>query len=92
MRRKLAVATIALATIGSSAAATRVWADPGHNPNAEACIGQVITVLAQGGGNDATLKVWMKDLIITSFIRPACAAGEPVAAIVQKVREATEAQ
>ena len=92
MPRKLAVAAIALATIGSGAAATRVWADPGQNPNAEACIGQVMAVLVRNAGSDPMGKVTMTDLIISSVIRPACAAGEPVAAIVQKVREATETQ
>ena len=91
MRGKLVGAAFVLATVGFGAAATRVSADPGGDPNAEACTGQVIAALASGAGPDGTGKVSMQDFHFV-MIRQACAAGEPVAAIVQKVREAAGSQ
>ena len=91
MRGKLVGAAIALAAVGLGAPATRVSADPGGDPNAEACTGQVIALLARGTGVDGTGKINMQDLGFV-MIRQACAAGEPVAAIVQKVREAAGSQ
>ena len=92
MRGKLVGAAIALAAVGFGAGATRVSADPGGDPNVEACTGQVIATLASGGaGGDGTGKVSLQDFHF-GLIRQACAAGEPVASIVQKVREAAGTQ
>ena len=91
MRGKLMGAAIALATVGLVAGAARVSADPGGNPNAEACTGQVIAALASGTGVDGTGKVSMQDLHFV-MIRQACAAGESVEAVIQKVREAAGSQ
>ena len=92
MRAKTVVAGVALAVAAFGAASTRTSADRGGNPDAEACAGQVIAALAQAGsGGEGTGKVSMQDFHF-GFIRQACAAGESVAAIVQKVREAAGEQ
>lgn len=92
MRTKVVVAGIALAVVAFGASATRTSADRGGDPHAEACVGQVIAALARGGdGGEGTGKVSLQDFHFT-FIRQACAAGESVAAVVQKVREAVGQQ
>ena len=88
MRAMLVWAGVAL-VVGFGAA---ISADRGGDPNAEACAGQVIATLARAGaGGEGTGKVNLQDLHVT-FIRQACAAGESVTAIVQKVREAAGQQ
>ena len=92
MRGKHLVAGIALAAVGFGAVATRVSADIGSDPNAEACAGQVVATLARdGAGGAVALKVKMTDLLI-SIIRPACDAGQSPESVIQKVREAIDNQ
>lgn len=74
MRAKVVVAGIALAVVAFGVAPTRTSADRGGDPNAEACVGQVIAALARGdGGGEGTGKVTLQDFHFT-FIRQACAA------------------
>ena len=81
MRIRLIAAAIAVALVAFGVGVGRISADPGGTPNAEACIGQVISTLAREGITPQELHL--------AFIRQACAAGESPEAIVQKVREAT---
>jgi hypothetical protein len=80
------MAGIALAAVAFGLGAGPASADPGGNPNVAACTGQVIAILARAGSEGAG-KVNVQDISIT-LIRGACAAGDSVATVVQKVREA----
>ena len=91
MRVKLVITGMLLAAIAFGAAATRTAAEPGGDPNAEACAGQVIATLARAGVGEGAGKVSLQDFHL-AFIRQACAAGESVAGVVQKVREAAAQQ
>ena len=86
MRRQLTIAGIGVAAVACGLAVGRAAADPGGNPNVAACTGQVIATLARAGSQSAG-KANVQDISIT-VIRQACAAGDSVETVVQKVREA----
>ena len=81
MHTRLIAPTIAVLLVAFGVGARRISADPGGTPNAQACTGQVIAILAREG-------VTLQEVHL-AFIRQACAAGESPEAVVQKVREAT---
>lgn len=90
MRTKLTLAGIALVGVAFGMGVTRTSADAGGDQNAEACTGQVIATLSREGlVGEGSGKVNLQDFHL-AFIRQACAAGESVEALVQKVREAAE--
>lgn len=76
----------ALALALSSSAA--VFAERGGAPDERACAGQAMALLARSGETPGSLRLTMSDILISSYVRERCAAGDSPESVVQKVREA----
>ena len=84
LRALVAAATLLL----TAGVATVASADPGGSPNANACTGRVVAILAsQTGGRGGAGKVSMQDCHFVQRVQQLCAAGWSPEQVVQKVRE-----
>ncbi len=89
VNRTVLVRGVVAALLLTGVGARTVAADPGGNPNVNACTGQVIAILGrQGEGGEAMGKVSVQDFHFVQRIQQLCAAGFSPEQVVQKVREA----